>query len=210
MIRSAVIPSNEFEQVKVDVVNDTCEKFYTLFQQLFGVLNCPYNLHVICCHLLEIRTHGPLTATSAFKFESFYGEMRRSFVPGTCSPLKQILKNVLLKRILRNHLCENNIYVSNYETALERNNLIYTYENKKYDVYEVQDIAGNIAKCQKVGQYPVSFPETPNLDWSTVGVFKKGGLCSDVISIQTSQIDGKVLLVDKYLITCPKNVLNEK
>ena len=212
MLRSCVIPTQEFDPVNIATINECCANFYKLFEELFGVHNCPYNLHVICSHLLEIRTHGPLTETSAFKFESFYGELRRSFVPGTESPLKQILKKTLLKRVIGKHVCLNNIYVTNYETSLECNNLIYRYDtkDKKYLIYQVADINGKIATCNKIGQYPAKFPEVPNLDWSSIGVFRKGGVCSDATYVNTSDISGKVLVVGNFLITCPNNVLHEK
>lgn len=210
MLRSAVLPTEEFNAVHLPDVYDCCSNFYKLFELLFGKVNCSYNLHLICCHLLEIRTHGPLTETSAFKFETFYGEMRRSFVPGTPSTTKQILKNVMLKRRLRKHQCNNNIFISNYETSLESNNIIYTYSRKEYKIYEIADINGENVTCHKIGKYPAVFQETPNLNWSTVGVFRRGGVSSEETILQTSDICGKVLNVDKFLITCPINVLNEK
>ena len=203
MLRSTVIPSDEFSPINLATINESCAIVYKLFESTFGEINCSYNLHVFCSHLLEIRTHGPLTKTSAFKFESFYGELRRSFVPGTTSPVKQIMQNVLLKRILSKHYCENSIYISNYDTALECNNLIYCY-NKKYSIYKVAQINENVAKCHKIGLYPATFDETPHVDWSKVGVFRKGGICSEITDINTSEICGKVLLVGKYLLTCPK------
>ena len=210
MMRSSVLPSKEYAAIKIEDVIACCEKFYYLFEELFGIINCPYNLHVFCSHLTEIRTHGPLTETSAFKFESFYGEVRKSFVPGTVSPLKQIMKKVLIKRALRTHTCTNKIFISNYNTSLECNNLVYTYVGKAHKIYQVSKMSENSITCQKIGQYEVSFPETPEINWSNVGLFEKGGISSEVVEIPTSQIAGKVVQVKNYLLTCPINVLNEK
>ena len=210
MVRSCVIPTEEFNEVLISDVNDCCYKFYKTFQDLFGEQNCVYNLHVFCGHLMEIRTHGPLTETSAFKFESFYGEMRRSFVPSTISPLKQIMKKVFLKRALRHHSCESKIFISNYETALESNNVIYCFKNKKHQIYEVSEVHDDFVTCHKIGQYPASFQETPNLNWASVGVFRKGGTSAECQKIKTNDIHGKALTVGKYIITCPNNVLREK
>ena len=210
LFRASCISSEEFRNINLDVIHESCQIFYKTFEQLFGEQNCPYNLHVFITHLMEIRTHGPLTKTSAFKFESFYGEIRRSFVPGTSSPLKQIMKNIFLKRNLCKHHCENEIFISNYDTPLESNSIIYTYVRKKYKVYKISEIENNIITCHKIGQYPAIFKQTPNIDWSTVGVFRKGGISSEVTQLSTSDICGKVLNVGKYLITCPLNVLREK
>lgn len=212
MLRSSVIPSEEFSACSISDIQKCCETYYKLYEELFGPLNCTYSLHVFCAHLLEIRTHGPLPETSAFKFESFYAEMRRSFVSETISPLKQILKNVLLKRNISKHICQNNIFISNYDTPMECNKLIYCYERNQYLIYEISEINQDVISCHKVGQYPVNFPEVANLNlnWSVVGIFKKGGVCSNTVKINSSQICGKVLCVRNYLITCPIIVLNEK
>ena len=209
-LRSSVVPSEEYAPLNIPFIEECCAKFYDLFEALFGMKNCTYNLHVFCCHLTGIRTHGPLTETSAFKFESFYGELRRSFVPGTISPLKQVMKNVFLKRALSKHQCTKNLFLSNYDTPLECNRLVYTYSNKKYLMYEIRDITGDTLTCHKIGQYPVTFQEIPEIDWSSVGVFRKGGICSNSTKLKTSEISGKVINVKNYLITCPTNVLNEK
>ena len=210
MVRSSVLPTQEFYQINLQDMTNTSAEFYELFEELYGPLNCTYSIHTFCSHLLEIRTHGPLTQTSAFKFESFYGEMRRAFVPGTPSPTKQIMKNILLKRKLRKHICENHLYISNYDTCLESNSLIYTYASKNYNIYKISDINGQTVMCQKIGKYPVNFIETPSINWGQVGLFRRGGMCEEITTLNTSEICGKVMNVGKYMVTCPKNVLNEK
>ena len=75
MMRSCIIPSEEFKHFPLNVLDKCTSSFYSLYQQLFGVRNCTYSIHVVGSHLIEMRYHGPLTATSAFPFESFYGEM---------------------------------------------------------------------------------------------------------------------------------------
>ena len=69
MFRSGVLPSSEFLAIDISNITERCENFYRIYEALFGKSNCTYNLHMICGHFLEIRTHGPLTETSAFKFE---------------------------------------------------------------------------------------------------------------------------------------------
>lgn len=93
---------------------------------------------------------------------------------------------------------------------LECNKLIYCYKNKEYSIFEIQDINDPFVTCYKVGLYPASFQELPHISWSSVGVFRKGGVCSNTTKINTADICGKVVHVGKYLLTCPINVLNEK
>ena len=118
MVRSCILPSNEFHNFNTDVVNGCCVNFYKMYEKLFGLKNTTYNTHIVYSHLIEIRAHGPLTLTSAFPFESFYGELRNCFVPRTNSPLKQIMQKILLKRKLSHHVCQKNILYSSHETCL--------------------------------------------------------------------------------------------
>ena len=210
MIKSCVIPSEEFENIDLNVVNNSMTKFYSLYQQLFGVQNCTYNTHVLGSHLLEMRFHGPLTLTSTFPFESFYGEMRNSFVPGTTSPLKQIFTNVLMKRAISHHCCKKEIHISAKDTPMECNSYVYCYENRKYSLYKVTQVNDNTLTCQKQETLPCTFPETGNLNWSAVGVFKKGNIAENEIIVAKTDVKGKVIIVQDFLITCPNNILREK
>ena len=149
LMRSCVLPKEEFRAVPLNVIDDSCRKFYSYYQQLFGVRNCTYNTQVFSCHLIEMRYHGPLTFTSAFPFESFYGELRRAFVPGTVSTLKQIMSNVLIKRTITKHSCIQDIYISEKDTSMECNSLIYCFSDLKYRLYQVQSIDGNRLLCKK-------------------------------------------------------------
>ena len=210
MIRSCVIPDSEYFNVSASHIYHACEKFYKIYEKIFGVTNCSYSIHVLCSHLLQIRQLGPLTETSAFKFESFYGEIRNSFTPGTPSTLKQIMEKILLKRSLSAHSCEKPIYLSNYDTALQCNSLIYTFINDNYNIYKVIDEIGEDVVCHPQGTFPCEFKETPELPWSSIGVFQKGASSTEVIKIPHKSIAGKVLKVGEFLITCPENVLKEK
>lgn len=164
-------------------------------------------------HLLLIRGEMPLTERSAFAFESFYGEMRNSFTPGTVSPLKQILEKVILKRSLSFHCCENSIYYSQKDTALECNSLVYIFQNQTHEIFKivsVDPVDNDILHCNKYGQIPFVAPEVPNLNWTKVGVYQVGGLSDEIVMISKKKISGKVLQVQSLFITCPKNILNEK
>ena len=209
-IKACAIPSEEFKQHSLDVIEECTKRFYSLYQKLFGIHNCTYNTHIVGSHLPEIRYHGPLTFTSAFPFESFYSELRNSFVPGTQSTLKQVLQNVLMKRVLTEHRCENEIYISVKETAMECNNMIYTYERRQFAFYKVISIDDDMLTCYSQEKLPCSFPETPNLPWHLNGVFKTGNLIEEPILVQRQRVKGKVLAVNDFLISCPKNILHEK
>ena len=211
MMRSCVVPSEEFRYVSLDEVERSCTHFYKLYEKLFGAFNCTYNTHVVGSHLPEIRAHGPLTETSAFPFESFYGEMKNCFVPGTVSPLKQIFKKLLLKRALSNHCCEIPIHYSDHETCLTNDTLIYVWQYNCHNMYKIVEISENgDLICNKIRKSEYEFDDFA-LPWKTVGLFELNEIdeTSHVV-IERKNVSGKVVLVNNLLITCPNNVLREK
>ena len=210
VIKACVIPTEEFRAVPIAQINASATKFYSVYQQLFGMQNCTYNTHIVGSHAIEMRFHGPLTFTSAFPFESFYGEMRNSFVPGTISPLKQIFSNVLIKRAIANHSCKSKMYISPKDTPMECNSMIYCFNNLEYTLYKVKEKNENTLICHRQEKLPCSFPETPTLNFSKVGVFKKGNIVEENVSVPISSVKGKIVVVNDFLITCPENVLMEK
>ena len=210
MIRGCVVPSNEFRQVNLSDINYCSKHFYTLYEQLFGARNCSYNTHEVGSHIVQMRHHGPLTKTSAFAFENFYGEVRHSFVPGTVSPLKQIFENTLIKRMISPHCCEPQVTYTTHETSLECNNLVYTYVHNTYNLYKINDLDDLDATCVKIETNEIHYPEAPELNWDKVGHFEFNGFSEEIVKIKLKSLSGKVIKIDDALLTCPINVLNEK
>ena len=212
IMRACVIPTPEFQQVNLQDIDYFSKVFYKLYKKNYGVWNCTYNTHIVGSHILQVREHGPLTVTSAFGFENFYGELRQSFTPGTCSPLKQIMSKVYLKRKLEKHTCQASIVYTNHETALECNNLIYTFRNRQYNCYKIVDIDENQStfNCVKIETTDVFFPETPTIDWGKVGVFELFRVTDETAKIEAKLVAGKLIKVKNFVMTCPENVLNEK
>ena len=210
MIRMCVIPNEEYEALDQNILDYCTSHFYKLFEQLFHARNCSYNINVVSSHLKLIRFHGPLTLTSAFGFELFYGEMRHSFVPGTISPLKQILEKILIKRKLAPHCCKPSIYYSPKDTALESNSYVYTFQNLEYNFFKIMSMEDNTLECAKVGKYEVNFPETPTLNWGKIGVFKAGGISDEIVELNKQDLAGKIIKVKDLFLTCPINVMEEK
>ena len=211
ILRSCTVPSEEFRYVSLDVFESCLTKFYKLYEKLFGAVNCTYNTHVVGSHLPEIRAHGPLTETSAFPFESFYGEMKNCFVPGTVSPLKQIFQKVLLKRALSSHCCEIPIHYSDHETSLENDTLIYIWQSNRHDMYKIVELLedGDLL-CHKIEKMEYEFDDVA-LPWKTVGLFELVEINeTEHVIIDRQNVSGKVIQVNNLLITCPNNVLREK
>ena len=210
MVRACIVPSDEFRHVNLNVVEMCSKKVYKIYEKLFGAVNCTYNTHTVFSHITEIRAHGPLTETSAFSFETFYGELKNCYVPGTPSPLKQAFQKVLLKRALSHHCCEIPITYTTKETSLQNDSLIYVWKHNKHNMYKMVDLIGEDLICHKIITTECSF-EDADLPWKTVGVFEFGEIDdTEYIEIDKNEVSGKVILVNDLLITWPLNILREK
>ena len=162
MVRACVLPNQEYSQIPQNELKDVSEKFYALYEALFGIKNCSYTVHVVARHLTEIRGNEPLTATSAFKYENFYSEVRKSFAAGTNSTLKQIFQRTLLKRSLSFHSCALPIFFSEKTTKMEANNIVYIFENEKYKMYKIHTVHDNLLICNEPVSYThLTLPTTP-------------------------------------------------
>ena len=215
IIRACIIPNDEFDQIKKEDIKKICKKCYTLYEKVHGEKNCTYSFHVILSHILRIRGENPLTSRSAFKYESFYSEMKHLFHPGSSNTLKQILQNTLMKRTFETHYCSKPIKYTeqnNNKKGLENNSLIYIFDkNKQYKFYNIIEInTDGSFQCSEQGRFQYQCPLTPDINWSNVGVFKKGPSSSTLTKIKQCDIHGKFLKINDLLITCPINVLTEQ
>lgn len=210
MVRCCILPTPEFNVNYMPDILFCSEKFYALYEALFGESNCTYNTHVGGSHLLDMRYHGPLTATSAFPFESFYGELRNSFTAGTQSTLKQMFEKILLKRAISPHSCKPSLLFSTHDTALECNSLIYVYRHGTYHLYTIVQIINDQLICNEINKIPGKFDDAPSrLKWENVGVFEFQNVQKECVVIKPTDVCGKLLKVGKHLITCPNDVLTE-
>ena len=210
MIRACILPEVEYENVNFNSIQYCQNAFYTTYENVFGTQNCTYSIHVLSSHLPDMRALGPLTETSAYRFEAFYGELRRAFQPGTVSVVKQMFQSVLLKRLLSKHVCNEKIYLREKDTAMECNSMIYVYENNTHVIYKIKSIDGDNLLCNQMGNHDANFQSSHMLNWSSVGVYRRGGMSSVDVTVKRDQVAGKVLKVDKYFVTCPVNILREK
>ena len=121
-----------------------------------------------------------------------------------------MIQSAVIKRKFSTHFCRQSIFIAPNDTQLECNSLIYVYDNGSYLFYEIISINEQNITCYSIGKYPVFFPQTPFLNWSSVGVFRKGGILKVQKTVQLSTVSGKLISVGEYLITCPMNVLREK
>ena len=224
VVRACILPNSEFEAIPESKIKSACETFFRLFEKLYGKKNCSYSVHVVASHILLIRGNEPLTFRSAFKFESFFAEMKKMYAPGTSSTVKQILQNCYMKRLVECHSCQKTIFYQpkkkkipgkKFNPGLENNYLIYVKDENNdrqlYQIIGVDETDSNVFTCIRQGKFEINNPLTPNLNWSDVGVYKVGPTNNEQLySVNRNEISGKIVKVDNYLITCPLNVLQEK
>ena len=213
VIRACVITNEEFHKIDKKFINKCCQNFYNNYEKMYGPNNCTYSIHIVCSHLLQMRGKSPLTSRSAFCFESFYSEMKNLFCPGTISPLKQVLQNTIMKRKIGNHQCQNSIVFNAKpkKENRENNHSVYTLTENGHNFYSI--ISSNdddTYTCVKQGKFNASFNDIIKKNWSDVGVYKLGPLCTVPVVIKKKDIAGKVIQVNNHLITYPNNVLLEQ
>ena len=207
-IRAFVLPDNEFKNVKDEEINYCINSFQVLFEKLFGTSNSSYNIHMMC-HLKEVRKRGKLTDTSTFKHESYYGEMRASYVTGTASTGKQILQNAYIRRSLPHNHCRKPLKFSPKDTTRTSNKYVYVFKNNSYKFFVIKSVLrdGQFS-CVQFGKRSYN-PTEVSFDWSSVGVFRKSGETNIQEIFRPNEITGKAMIVGNLIMTCPSNVLQE-
>ena len=210
-VRAYVLPDNEYQHVSENELAICNEKFITLYEMVYGMNNASYNVHMVC-HMKEIRSQGKLTDTSTFPQESYYGEMRNSYVTGTCSTGKQLLQHAYLKRQLPHSKRRRSLRFRDKKTSRTDDTLIYIFENGAYKFYKIIKIQNDGQyMCHRIGKRQFEPQETAveKLKWETVGVFKFAAFTNQEITLSRNQISGKAIIVKDLIMTCPTNVLQE-
>lgn len=210
-VRAYVLPDEEYKNVSQNELAICNEKFLFLFEAVYGISNASYNIHMMC-HLKEIRSQGKLTDTSTFAQESYYGEMRNSYVTGTCSTGKQIITNAYIKRQLPHNSCRKRILYRAKETSRTCDRYFYIHANGTYKFYAIKkENEDGTLVCTRIGKRLYNPPETiaENLSWNTIGVFKFSTFTENEIIIKRSEVTGKAIIVNNIIMTCPTNVLQE-
>ena len=209
-IRAYVLPDTEYENVCQIQLEYCCNRFLTLFEEIYGARHASYNVHMMC-HLKQVRERGPLTNTSTFATESYYSEMRRSYVAGTASTGKQLLQNAFIKRQLPHRKCHKNIIYHPKDTRMSCNKYFYVFQNNAYTFYIIKEICDDGAyKCVRQGRRQYKPAENSHLNWESVGVFLISAIDeSEEKKFYKNEITGKAIVVMNFIITCPSNVLKE-
>ena len=140
---------------------------------IYGMNNASYNIRMVS-HLKEIRSQGKFTETSTFPQESYYGEMKNSYVSGTISTGKQLIQHAYLRRQIRHTTCRKQLRFRDKETSRTDDTLIYVFGNGVHKFFKIKQVNNDRSfLCTRIGkrQFRPLETESENLNWSSVRVY---------------------------------------
>lgn len=161
-------------------------------------------------HGTKIReVAGNFMESSAFPFESMFATMKRKYCSGTQNIGKQILQNMFIDYELQtHHLCQAKLPMQetdkNFDKKRYRDDLVYTYVGGCYKFYRVANICTDSVVAYS---FISSALECPIDGFEQVGVHKVMDVSIETEEVHRINVQGKAMLVGKYIITCPNSVL---
>jgi hypothetical protein len=217
-MRAHLADDKEFHRIEDELAKDGCsltqinQLFYKLFQDLFGKEVCSYNVHIWGVHFNRMRRVRSLTESSAFPFESFYGDLLKKFCPGTPSTEKQILLNMLLTARCRVHnRCQHRLSHSAYETAIKQNNVVVTKRGDFYILEKNNNAEHTSFQARRVileDYMPQRCPVVVSR-WNLVGIYRYGGREDGLVCLEEADIATKAIIVGDTIMSVPVGNITE-
>ena len=206
LLRAHIMDEETYQTLNKAQIRTTIAKWYATWAKTFGQYNCVYNVHCFT-HLERYRQFGPLTTTSAFPFECYFGDAKRAIVPGTTSTGKQCVFKTYAMYAHEKHVCEKQLILSCKEPkpdAKVQNNLVYlrNWQIVKLTSMDNDSFVGQVV--QKGIYQPV-----PDLRFDEIGVFCYKKVTDIMVSFTRNEVLGKVMHVQDVLVTLPKSLLLE-
>lgn len=181
-------------------------KWYQKFQSVFGIHNCSYNVHCFS-HILEVRKLGPLSETSAVRYEDMYGVLKRNFHAGTQSMGKQASQNSLVSLTYGHHCCQKSVTFKEKETQKNSDVILYTRQGMLVKCTSV--LGSTILGLQIHVEDGLYLYE--QYDFNKVLCFRvKKNVKSkeeEILTIPKSDITGKGVLAEDIISVIPNNLL---
>ncbi len=181
-------------------------RWYYLFESTFGLNNCSYNVHTVS-HVLAVRDFGPLTETSAVRFEDQYQVLKGAFVGGTMSTGLQALENLYVG-LAYDHSCQKSIDLKGRRTAKVNDRLVYL---KSGQIIEIASVLDDVVEGNEVATEP-GLHLLPGYDFNEVLCFKRDRLTSRAplsVATRLCEIAGKCVECCGFISVIPINVLRE-
>ncbi len=135
--RACSLPNDLYDNLKAetDYGARDLRKWYIEFEEAFGLEACSHNVHVFH-HLDLVRALGPLSKTSASKYEDHYALVKTSYKPGTMSKGKQALESLYLAQA-SGHFCAKRRKVRMAVTSKIDDRYVYLRDGRMIVLTEV-------------------------------------------------------------------------
>jgi hypothetical protein len=145
---------------------------------------------------------------SAFTYEQMFAILRSKFEVGTRNPVKQIIQGVL-NRYRLSHTCMRTGQVKMKRTTKSDDRLFYTFNVMEgYRFFCARKVRSDYVSAYEMHTLDSDLADKC-VPWKSVGVKKFGGITNRKVSIDKTDIKGKVVVVGNHLVTLPNNVLVE-
>ncbi len=195
LVRALCLPDSLYNRLDRNAFGtDLYRRWYVAFEKAFSVDQCTYNPHCFT-HLSKVRALGPLSETSALRYEDHYNIIKKSYRAGTPSLGTQALQTSLLSTMI-GHRCKPTYLLRSRVTSRVEDRYVYLNDGR---MYMLTDVDGVGAKGRRVPNQRVA-GLLHGLDFSDVLVFR---VETDRIwrleeAIDPSTVMGNVVVVDGY------------
>lgn len=217
IVRLHLFPDITYKLLTLSYKKQLMSMLYIRYNDCFGATNLTFNLHSLS-HFEISRRLGPLTHTSALKFETSYATLKRYLCPGTQSTGKQAIQNTMAS-VLAGHKHHPTMTFAPYDKASKLGDDSYVYtgaflgpSNNNLRMWRIVSMANEARGTLTCS--PIQTTEFNPLD--TFPTFRVVGfeifdlvdeLAEHYVEVPIDDILGKCLRAGRFISTVPENVL---
>ena len=204
LVKIMVVPDKYYDIIKTRYdIQRIVDKFLLDFEELSNGFHAVYNFHAFK-HILNVRELGVLTESSAFCYEDYYSEVKNSYSLSAASKWKQIFQSFYLRRKYKSHQCKVKLFFNESTTSKNDDTIVFY----NFNFYKICKIINENLICNKI-LVETYFSDIADINMSDSLIFKFNKLDRKVVTILKSNVDGKGVRVDDFIIFVPNNVLFE-
>ncbi len=170
LLRSYTVNDEMFARTDHVYLRTLHKEFYELYNTVFGPEHMTFNVHAHY-HMDINRASGRQHLISTEPFESMYGDIKKSFAPGTTSIGKQFLHKILMKYLdHKENQCKYRIMIKDTPPNLRRDDSLLT--DTKWKFYKVSYLSRD---SEDIEVTPIKTekwvcPQATDLPFQKVGV----------------------------------------
>ncbi len=191
LVRAYLVDDEVYAKMDQDFLRRVHEDFYDTYSSVFGPEHCTFNVHNFY-HMDLNRTAGRQHTLSTEPFESMYGDVKKSYAPGTSSIGKQFLYKMLMRRLdHKDSTCDYEMKIDATPPELRRDDSILV--NNKWQFYKVRDVSQDreTIKVSRIFTDIWMCDVAPDLPFHKVGVKKLVSISNTCTDINRKHFTGK-------------------